>query len=338
MNDQISFLVDERGRAAGDQLRSRTAVRVIPEAPMRDDRGWRTLLVVASLALVLVGGLAYVSSRPTGGSDVADGAVDPRWLLGELPDGWVVQGAFGPVTAPPTAGFGAIDLYGGAPGVDGPAFALFPVDAINESDSFETVAGRAVLREPDQALGVTETYIAVDDTYSIGMRSKGLENASIDRVLAAARVEGRPARVVVDPATLPAGVAIVPNGDSAFAAMRPVDLVGGDVAPAGMALSGYAPEGDGSVGATLAVTGVVGRIEVAAGLYGTSSTSVPQIGGTVYEFEDSRVLVWERDRLQFSLQAWGEDGPDGSLTVDEMVALAGKVRPASAEEWAQLQP
>jgi len=335
MTDRHPTSLDARGRAAGSALRVTAELR--PLAATRPGvvrhRTWVRPVALLAVTAALLALLFVVARRE-------DEAVDRdpsglQYVIGDLPAGWSVESVKDAgVDMWGDAAQDAVALYGTAGDPTAPTIHLYlpPSEVIYD---VSLLIGTTEVRQFEidgRASGCGSATFGAPMTRCIATLAGGgvvvtaahLTFEQIVPVLQTlAMVHGLP---TLDEASLPAGMALLGSGDTKHeSAMKPG---GGNTADASHVL--YTGPG----GATHFLTiGWADQQQLAAAFNDTVHAVQVGTGSGFAGVGDDPGLVrvvWTRDGRSFALTATGTEA--------EAVALAASVRPASAIEWANLQP
>ena len=335
MTDRHPTSLDARGRAAGSALRVTAELR--PLAATRPGvvrhRTWVRPVALLAVTAALLALLFVVARREDDAVDRDSSGL--QYVIGDLPAGWSVESVKDAgVDMWGDAAQDAVALYGTAGDPTAPTIHLYlPPSEVSYDVSM--LIGTTEVRHFEidgRASGCGSTAFGAPMTRCIAALAGGgvvvtaahLTFEQLVPVLQAlVLADGMP---TLDPAALPAGMVLLRSGDTKHeSAMKPG---GGNTADVSHVL--YAGPG----GATqFLTTGWADQHELAAAF--NDSMHAVQVGAVtgfagVGDGPGLVRVVWTHDGRSFALTA--------TATEAEAVALAASVRPASAIEWANLQP
>lgn len=295
----------------------------------------RSLVAVGSLAtILLLAGLVVIAGRDHD-QPASSPRGDTRWLIDDLPDGWVVAAVNGPGPIQlDEANFGTPvggSLYATAEAPLGPVLSITSdsmaptatvgnLPAETNFSEFMLDGRRAALADRDG--GTRVLYLEVDQLWA-KFQAREMTDDQLRAVATTVTFDAN-GLAAVDPAALPSGVSRLP----------------GDLADIGYLTDGGTSSsyGDPSAGAVSPMSMWATRSLLTAAWFGLDSTGQRQVDinghkgvllTSVQASPGLTAVVWEQNGLSFSII--------GNTRADKVLLDAARsVRPATETEWAEL--
>ena len=321
------LLVDNRVRAAAENLRRVIALRAVPTRRTAPSRRVFGPVAIAAAVLLVVAGLAAVPRLRSDPVRPTQAPLGLLWVVTELPEGWQLVTTSGPSDIEPSGPsakvYYATDEAPAGPIVEVSASATSPVEAADARNVEDIVVGGVDLQVADGPYGQRWAYNVELETM---VSAVNLDDATLEQIAAGLELsaDGTP---IANVRTLPTGVAEVGAVTAANNGMS-VDLRTNSVA-----ISSYGPAPGSDVKSSAMFLAVSETSRLTAAVFGMSAPNLRPSSDAVVgvRFEsgvsnDLRKAMWTYKGLTFWIVATG-------ISAEELERASQSVVESSPAEW-----
>jgi len=321
------LLVDNRARAAAENLRRVVALRAVPARRTPPSRRVFGPVAITAAVLLVVAGLAAVPRLRSDPVRPTQAPLGLLWVVTELPEGWQLVTTSGPSDIEPSGPsakvYYATDEAPAGPIVEVSASATSPVEAADARNVEDIVVGGVDLQVADGPYGQRWAYNVELETM---VSAVNLDQATLEQIAAGLELsaDGTP---IANVHTLPTGVAEVGAVTAANNGMS-VDLRTNSVA-----ISSYGPAPGSGVKSSAMFLAVSETSRLTAAVFGMSAPNLRPSSDAVVgvRFEsgvsnDLRKAMWTYKGLTFWIVATG-------ISAEELERASQSVVESSPAEW-----